>query len=133
MRQNTEENRLPARAVFGFLAETIRDVARRIEVVEVNAAGAILGTPSQDPARVMALQELDLIRQMAEDAARVAEIARKEDGGTRAGLAAALRLAALRDILANAEAPGDAHAPADRNDAGGRVEFFGSEGPAAGR
>ena len=130
MPEHSVEDRLPPSAVFAFLAETLGEVGRRVAGVEALASDVILEVASTDPTRLMALQDLDLIRQMAEDAARLAEVAGRENGGRRSDLAAALRLAALRDRLGSADPPAGIDASGRRPGPSGRVEFFGADGPA---
>lgn len=125
MRPAPDGDRLPATAVLGFLAATLGDLARRIEAVEAHVAGVIDPMSGPDRVRVMALQDLDLIRQIAEDAARIAEIARRSDGGRRAELARDLRLSALRDSLMRLGAPEDMDSAGRTAEADGRVELFG--------
>jgi len=127
MKSPLKEDRLLPQAVFGFLAETLRDVARRIEGVEAHAAGAIGPRSLHDSARMMALQDLDLIRQMAEDAARIAEAARQDESGLRSDLAAQLRLSMLRDRLPGAEARDTSDPARAGPDVGGGVELFSAE------
>jgi hypothetical protein len=129
MRPDRAEDRLPAGHVLRFLGETLRDMARRIEGVEAHVGGVMDPKAPKDRVRLMAMQDLDLIRQMAEDAARVAEIAVMHEGTRRAELASGVRLAALRDRLLGVEAGEDrttrgAGAPDDQ----GRVEFFSAGG-----
>jgi hypothetical protein len=129
MRPASDEDRLPATAVLGFLAETLGDLARRVEAVEAHVAGVVDPGAPPDRVRVMALQDLDLIRQMTEDAARIAEIARRSDGGHRAELARSLLLSVLRDRLARLGASEGAERAAGASDADGRVELFGPAFP----
>jgi hypothetical protein len=124
-RPEPDADRLPATAVLGFLAETLGDLARRVEAVEAHVAGAIDPGDPQHRVRVMALQDLDLIRQTAEDAARIADIARRGDGLQCAELARGLRLSALRERLARLGASGDAVRGAGATEGDGRVELFG--------
>jgi hypothetical protein len=129
MRPRPEEHRLLPSALFGFLAETLDDVARRIEVVEAHAAGIVAGQAQPDPKRVMVLQDLDLIRQMAQDAARIARAARRGDGARRADLAAELHLSALRDRLLDTGRRGAADPDGRASDGNGMVELFSLDGP----
>ena len=124
MQHELREDRLSAVSVLGFLAETLRDLAQRIEVVEAHVAGSLDPLARHDRVRMMALQDIDLIRQMAEDAARVAENARENGGGQRAELAAGLRLSLLRARLASAGRGGDSPATAGDADDNGHVELF---------
>lgn len=119
-------DRLPATVVLGFLSETLGELARRVERVEAHVASLIDRKAVQDRAGMMALQDLDLVRQTAEDAARIAEIACKHDGGERAGLMGSIRLASLRDGLASTTMPGEAACRDAAPQGDGRVEFFGA-------
>jgi hypothetical protein len=125
MRSAPDGDRVPATAVLGFLAETLGDLARRVEAVEAHVAGVIDPVSAPDRVRVMALQDLDLVRQMAEDAARIAEIAGRSDGELRAELARGLRLSVLRDRLSHLGTPADGDRGGRAAEADGRVELFG--------
>jgi hypothetical protein len=129
MRPRPEEDRLLPSAVFGFLAETLDDVARRVEGIEAHASGLVAAQAQPDPGRVMVLQDLDLIRQMAEDAARIARAAWRADGAQRADLAAELRLSALRERLLATGRRGGADPGGRASDGNGLVELFSPNGP----
>jgi hypothetical protein len=116
-------------ALFAFLAETLEDAARRIERLEAHAADMI-GAAPQRSGLLVALQDIDLVRQIVEDVAGLSAAAARDGAHKRQRLAATLRLEALRNrLLHDAEAGGDA---GSRNDSKGKVDLFGEDrGPGA--
>jgi hypothetical protein len=114
-------------AVFRFLSETLDGLGPRIERIEAHAAHMVAASPG-DRDRMVALQDLDLIRQVIEDLSRLAGLAGMEPPVGRPALHAALKLAALRDALFQGTGSGGAPENATPGGSSGLVEFFPSEG-----
>lgn len=129
MEGSRAEGRPETAAILRFLAETLDDLGPRIERIEAHAAQLVAASPG-DRDRMVALQDLDLIRQVIEDLSRLAGLAGDDPRAQRRDLHATLKLAALRDTLFAArgstgadDTPGTA-----AEGVSGSVEFFPPEG-----
>jgi hypothetical protein len=96
----SRDTRGEAAAVLGFVAARLGALGPRIERIEAHAAHMVAASPG-DRERMMALQDLDLIRQELEDLARLSDAAGRAPAAGGAALGSVLKLAALRDGLAH--------------------------------
>ncbi len=124
MQPDMRANPVETEDVFGFLADTLGEVARRIERLEVHAADMI-GNAPQRPELLVVLQDFDLIRQMIEDTAELSAAAGRGRG--RLQLAAGLRLRALRDRLLHGPEVAPTTSSAPGGGPSGKLDLFGSE------
>ena len=112
-----------AAAILRFVSGRLDELAPRIGRVESHAAHMV-GAAPRDAEHVAALQDLDLIRQVIEDLARLAGLAAGGGPVGREALGAALKLGALREEFLS---PSFLEAGTGRPEAGpasGAVEFF---------
>jgi hypothetical protein len=123
MQQEPRADPVETEDVFGFLADTLGEVARRIERLEAHAADMI-GNAPQRPELLVVLQDFDLIRQMIEDTAELSAAAGRGRG--RLQLAAGLRLRALRDRLLHGSDVAAGNSPVTGDGSSGKLDLFGS-------
>jgi hypothetical protein len=112
-----------ADAVLAFLTETLADLASRIAEVEAHAAD-LVGSAVPEARRMVALQDLDLIRQTIEDAGRVAKAALMPASPGLDGLAATIRLETMRRRLLHGSAEGGQAVDVRGTASAGRVDLF---------
>jgi hypothetical protein len=84
--------------LFTFLAATLSDVAGKLARLESYSGSMIHGAPRSQE-MMMALQDLDLLRQMTEDCANISAAAAVNGGTLDQGSPGCLRLEALRGKL----------------------------------
>lgn len=123
MSRIAKDPRVAPPALLGFLADTLADVAARIERIEALAADMLVSRPRDDD-RMIAFQDLDAIRQTVEDLARIAAAAGRGDEHEGPHLATELRLGTLRDSLLSGRHPGEGGRAPESRRAPGIVEFF---------
>jgi hypothetical protein len=118
-----EQDPVDPAVVLRFLAASLGELRDRVARIEAHAVS--LATPGPRPREtVVLLQDMDLIRQMAEDLSRLAGTAAREDSVPRPALAAVMRLEALRDRLMAGPAVGNGPAAGADPGSQGRVDLF---------
>jgi hypothetical protein len=131
MQGTVDHDLVAAGSVFGFLADTLTEMAHRIARLETHAEDMIHGSPRRAELLVV-LQDFDLVRQVMEDCASLCLVASGRCEGHGQGLVGTLRLEALRERLLNDRGAGARHriiASDDRNGSGA-VDFFHGRGAA---
>lgn len=134
MQGAVDHGSVAAHSVFGFLADTLTEMAHRVARLEAHAEDMISGSPRRTELLVV-LQDFDLVRQMMEDCASLCLVASGQGERHAQGLIGTLRLEALRERLLNDRGAGERHwnIPSDDRSGSGTVDFFGGDGEAEGR
>lgn len=112
---------LSAVEVLSFVAEGLGSLPYRIGRIEALAAPLASAAPRDGELRV-ALQDLDHIRQIVEDLARLATEAGTNEKHSAVSLASTLRLEALRDLFLGSGT--DTMSGPRTGKETGRIEFF---------